>query len=525
MKWRYELTESANTCSKIQINHHSVYVWGLVILKTETGYYDRLDYIVNRIINKEVDFNNLHGFFKILIDNQDEGSFTLLTDNSGSQIFYLDSRDYRISDSLLLLSKGRKDNKPNYESCSRFLRESRVFSDDTVISDISVTNKDYVYTVTDGGVKRKEKHLTPFYKKTDRINLKQYMEAILANISIDRVKTVLTGGTDNRAIIAHMSRMNKLSSFILSGRSSNPDVTVAKRIANQLNEPIEIYDPDDKTDNWIKEGFEFSDGIYDTVLSYRHYRLMSMACQGGAVRYVIGGVGGEFYKNDFCKFIRRRYMMRKINAERLSKDIFSTMVSPPEWFSVVLCEAMKKEGEYITTRLKSIEKGCLLCKCNSAGFWKLTKSMSTVTNNYARYCTKIDPLMDRDIIAGASNDSALRHCMYYWQRREVTNNNKILARMKTDQGLTCSTNILLLVIDWIKVMFNYARQVKYKLIRGKVPEFDYWDKDYIQASDTEEYKQAVEVCYDIGLLADRNPEAIPLKYRGRILTLGMLFDE
>ena len=45
-----------------------------------------------------------------------------------------------------------------------------------------------------------------------------------------------------------------------------------------------------------------------------------------------------------------------------------------------------------------------------------------------------------------------------------------------------------------------------------------------QLTKSDLYKKSVRRCYELGLIASREPESIPLKARGRVATLGMLFD-
>lgn len=230
-EWKICLAKPQMACEEFDMGHYKVFCWGRPLMIHADGYWDDLYTVAEQIINRSIDFDKLHGFFKILIKNNETGELTLAGDNAGSQFFFIDEENMRVSDSLLKLKESRKQVIPDYESAARFLLESRIFTDSTLIEGIRVTDKDYVYMVKNGrGVLRISKNLTPFHEKCHRITLKDFMDACTERISESEIRTVLTGGTDNRAVLAHLLRLKKRTACILSGRDENPDVFTAKKL-------------------------------------------------------------------------------------------------------------------------------------------------------------------------------------------------------------------------------------------------------------------------------------------------------
>lgn len=154
----------------------------------------------------------------------------------------------------------------------------------------------------------------------------------------------------------------------------------------------------------------------------------------------------NFFKNSYCPFIRKRYFSNNISDERVRDGAYGT-VQTPAWFGPNVKACRQEEETEINKIVAQNNHGKVLARLNGVRLQRLRRMFASVTNNYARYCTKIDPLMDRSVILSISQDSPIPHCMFCWDRREITNAYPKLAGIETDTGLSCRYTIGAVVRD------------------------------------------------------------------------------
>ena len=210
--------------------------------------------------------------------------------------------------------------------------------------------------------------------------------------------------------------------------------------------------------------------------------------------------------------------------------LLQTQLSKEKWVGQRLIEAEKDNCDSLLAIAIQVEhERTLLQKGNRIGFDVLSWKSGAITNGYSTICTKIDPLMDREPCACASHDNCLTHSMHNWQRKQINKYCKRIANITTDQGYNCSLNPMLYLRDCVKRSAFYLDRISNRVRRKLGLGFTslaphYWDKDYIQARETEIWKQSLRYCKEKDIINSKIEEnEIPLDKTGWIILTGLMF--
>ena len=513
-----------------------LYVWYTGILFYYDGSYLEKDVlkIAYLLISGELDFNLLHGFFRIAIYDKDTHLYYFFGDNSGTQYFYIDEDKNTFSDSLLQLAE-KKEIEPNYNAIYQLLVGDYILTNDTIINGITKTCNGSYYILYEGGVKltNNDKKL----KKLSELNgmqLSEYMSLLMSAMEGSTICAVCTGGTDSRTILSHLDYLGAKPKLIITGHPDNPDIPVAKEISKRLELPLEIENPPEYSNEWLYKALLFSDYSFDPVLSYRHQVKMQWT-EKKQFHFEFGGVGGEFYKNKY--FVLTHYFQFKSalnDVNKVSDLLFGNMKHPDKWIGSKVKSYHSAVTESINDLIKkNLDKG-LLFAYNGIGSHIMRQKQQGITNNYTNGVTKIDPLVDRDVIALASKDSPFKHAMDFWQRNEVTKYCEKISRIQTDQGYSLSTHPAMLFKDGVKKLRfisnrkidAFRRRLHLRVKNRKIIGSHYWDSDYKMILASKEFREAYDCCVRIGIVEESaTPNEIPINKIGNILMIGTLFKD
>ena len=477
--------------------------------------------------SNNLDFNAIIGWYKIVIYDKRDYCWYFWGDDANSQHFFYYDKGF--SDSLLEIKETLNDSvRPNYRAITQLLGGGYTIGRDTVIDGIYRTDKECYYIFDGKSVSERSKRLKNFKELRQKYDIVSILTPIKKQINNNISVAVCTGGTDSRAIISGLRYLgSKGMKYVITGHADNPDIKVGQMICDRLNESLTIINPKDRRDNWLEEAFKFTDGEYDVVLSYRH--LLRAEWENiNSIDFEYGGLAGEFYKNYF--YMPFRWFGKKKNVDFYKNNLLSTNLFNQKWIG----ENIRKTEDENDIKLKKIAdkieaEHTKLEKSNIIGYDILAFKSGAITNGYAQYVTKIDPLMARALCASASHDSWVSHCMHKWQRKQITKYCKDIADIRTDQGYSCSMNLVLLAWDCVKKSVFYMDRVFNRIRRRlglgfRSVQNNYWDLDYAEAREEEIWSKSIAYCKDNGII---NPNVedkdIPLNMTGWIILIGMMF--
>lgn len=480
--------------------------------------------IVSRFERGELDFNKLHGFYRLVIFDKNSESFFFWGDNSSSQYFFIDETRGLFSDSFLSLVRGRRGNISLCHEAAVQLISNIIFDELTLVEGIVRSSPEKYYRFVDKKIETLDKGLHPFCQCSGEEVFK-ITESLLAAARDWKCGAVCTGGTDSRVILSYLSYKNVLPPLVITGHADNPDVAVAEIIADKLGLPLSFIDPAEKSGDWLEKAFEFSDGCYDSVLSYRHLQVLHWA-EEKDVNCIYGGVGGEFYKNSFCFPVRHRAFAKAFDSLRLFRLLVSSRMKLPAWAGE---ELLASRSEFISRCERDLsafrEEGSVLNGFNRFGYQILRNRAGAVTNAFAGRCTRIDPLMDREAAAKISHKNPWLLSMYIWHRRQIARYCKALCDIPTDQGYTCTVRPVKLFFERVIKGLYWANKALARFGFAQRKTVDYWRADYIEARSDPLFRQGFDICKKIGVISQNaNESDIENSQLGNIILIGQLFS-
>ena len=215
--------------------------------------------IAQAAVDGSLNYNNLHGYYRMVVYDKVHSKHLFWGDNSGSQFFFVDWQNNLFSDRFLTLVEQRSGAlKPCCEAVMQIIND-RVFTNETVVAEITKTDPEMVYEYQNGVCAAHSKALQPLCQRNG-IRLDRLMEMLTQKTSDCETGAVCTGGTDSRAILAHLYKRKKKPKLLITGHPDNPDVGVARKIAEELKLPLTVIAPADREEAWLDKAFQFSDG-------------------------------------------------------------------------------------------------------------------------------------------------------------------------------------------------------------------------------------------------------------------------
>lgn len=527
-------------CDK-EVYHHkedeTLIVFWVGLIVYDIGRNENTDIleIAHNVLDGSINFNKLHGFYKIVIYEKISNKYFFWGDNAGSQRFFIDKYRQTFSDSMLSIRKNRgNDIKPCFSAIASLLSEQGAFTGETILEGVYFTEAEKYYSFESGKIEVMEKKLLTLSENKGK-TLKDIMEMLLKAIGNRQIAAVCTGGTDSRVVLAYLNYMSRKPLLILTGRDGNPDIPIAQEIANKLGLSLTVYNPDDKEQNWLEKAYFFSDGIYDPIESYRHLRKMQWASENNLL-YEFGGVGGEFCKHYFLRFPD---WLKKgnVNVSYIMKKIFFPFYQCPSWAGASLQSGYKdlrrKTRKIISKQIESDKFRTM----NRVGLRLLQGEYSLIANNLSFACVKIDPFMDRDVVAEICTHSQRELYLYKWHRKQIKSYCPQLCSIPTDKGYSFSANMISLFQDVSKRGYRLVCILAkdcIKLVSNKIgnreqdrlEEDGLWSKDSKDIVYLESFEDAIKSCKRIGIISEKTKiNDISLSNYGTLYMVGRMFGD
>jgi len=528
--YSFSLDNWINRPNNYQVSENEAYIiWCSGIVIVENRPCDLLS-LAQRAHRDQLDYNTLAGNFKLVIYIKQEQSYLFFGDNSGSQFLFMDDENARFSDSLLALRAQRGTTaQPNLNAVADLIEFDRIFGEKTLVAGIRKTCAEYYYRFCGGKFASFDKKLPSFSEMSPDIQFDNVLAPILASVQEAKICAVCTGGTDSRVILSGLVAHNISPKLLLTGHSDNPDIPIAQKIADTLKLPLTLVPFHEQEANWLEKSFCFLDGGYDVVLGYRHLKKARFVNSEGYVAE-FGGVGGEFYKNNFCLPFRNGHIRNK--KKHLRRILCGNGNANRACFADALRKAKQENADFFEDLIqKGSQEHSLLAACNYVGLEMIKSSSGAITNGYASVCCKVDPLVDRRLIGAVSHKHPWTLSMHLWQRKQIAKHCPKLSDIPTDQGYSCTVKPMLLTKERLKKLYFYAERIGARVLRKFGLRYrdaapHYWDIDYKNAREDPLWAASVEYCKSVGILRSNVQDTeIPLAQTGILLQIGMLFHE
>lgn len=244
-------------------------------------------------------FSECSGAFRVRMDYSD-GRSLFFADNSGFLRYYISRDTAGFFPTLADAAPERAARRPNYTAIADFLSYGCVYSWETTVSSVYRSNPECYYIVENGVITAHDKGLPALENAAaPRDMLARQMSRFISAVK-DRgtIGCTITGGTDSRAVLAHLLYNGIRPSLAITEGREADDVRAAREIATILDLPLTVISDVEEDLSWLDEAIKISDGMMGVCGSYRLYRKAdALDAQGISVE--CGGFAGEIYKNSF----------------------------------------------------------------------------------------------------------------------------------------------------------------------------------------------------------------------------------
>lgn len=486
-----------------------------------------LEKIAGALIENRADFEKIYGYYRLVISDKKNEIQYFFTDNLGSQRFYMEEKPCRVSDSFLPLITGIGTDRLDTYAIAQIFAWGTTVDGRTVAKGITKTDSEHYYTLSNGKITAHSKNLKRFCEKYTDHNLYDFISAECAVHKGSPIAARVTGGNDSRAILASALRAGYKPQTIITGHAGNPDIPISRRIADEAGLDLVVLDSDEHEDGWIRESYEYFDGCFDPVLAYRQMQTVKSFQSGTDL--LLGGVGGEFYKNFYIKPFRYGLIFRKASVPEVVGRVFDHKAGNYAWLDDGIRKRAGGLKKYILNAFKDeLEKeDNQLSLFNHAGFYKLRCAFSDITNALPKDMVQADPLVDPRMIRSIADKKPICLAMAIWQRKQIHRDYPMLSDIETDQGYTMTVNPIKLTGERIKKGLFWASRVTARIrrrlgLKWKDITAKYWDVDYSAARETEIWKRCFRICKDYDIIKkEAEEDDIPLNLTGNIILLGM----
>jgi len=466
-----------------------------------------------------IDFNSLMGSFRVRLFNEDDNEVIFFGDNSGSMCFYYNNDKF--SDSLLDLPAKKI---PDFDGIAQFIMFGCIYGYKTIISGVYQTDPNKFYVLSNNRIEEKSKNLLGF-EELKHNTLEEIINKYIKATHNRKKISIITGGMDSRAILAHLLNKNQIIELCITGKPEHADVRVAKQISETVGLPLhtfgELPDADDK--DFIRNSFIASDGVHGVLGRFRLYN-KSKHLKSMGFDVIFGGVAGEIYKN--C-FIRQDFPFYFGKPDL--KKLYKSAILANDFSIDIFRESMRKSisnaeniilEELFFSKQKTKNKFMIY---TDIGYSILQRQMITLTNSGSKSLIPLFPLMERSLVAYIYNRNPYTNEFSYFQRNQVSTFYPNIKNINTDQGENCSDNLTLISKEIIKKIPAYLKK---RLMRNSVKKQNEGriDEVFYVGLRSKEYKDAIAICKKAGILKEETDEdTIPPIIADRLMTLGMVF--
>lgn len=493
-------------------------IWGLFMYGDHQAGKESAEAFWADFSRNNADFDCCTGVYRVTITRHD-GTNIHFCDNAGCARFYIDEQNAGFYTSLSE-AVPRTKRVPNYGAISQFLYYGCIYGLDTPLEGITRSDPEKYYVVKQGKLTARSKNLTPLEEMEVPDNVLEVQMGRLSRAvaDLDKVACTITGGTDSRAILAHLLHNGIRPVLDITGHDGQADVEIARKIAETTKLDLIAVSDEPEDERWIDDAIAAADGMTGVCEIYRLHKKAQQLHQSG-ISLECGGAAGELYKNSFINQDLPLYGGEP-RWERFMKYKVGTYDFPQALCGEKISTQMR---ELPTLTLKRISQHTGKNKANaylSAGYEIMQARVSGVYGMSTHWYIHYNPLLERNVAAFAFKKNPYKLEMQAFQREQVTSYCPAIKTIETDRGLTCDRNRI--IQEFFKsnlFLVKIALQRTFK--RGEVS--CRIDPCFTQGLSSPQFQTAIMRCKELKIIPmDISNDQIPQGIADRLFALGTL---
>ena len=494
---------------------YKIVVDGLFMYKDNQSLRESVDGFISDFHEAKHNFNECYGAYRISIFFNEQALF--FTDNSGMLRFFIS--DSKVYSSLAEAAKSKVDCVPNYNAIIQFLTFGCVYTGETIVRSVDMSNPNMFYSVVGDKIVETSKNLKKLYEyKLENCSLEKIVSQAVSHTD-GKIGCTITGGIDSRTVLANLINIGIMPELAISGNADQIDVKIAQKIANCLGIKLNITSDDIEEKDWFDDSAQAADGQFGICGIYRENKLAKFLDEAG-IELQFGGLNGEMYKNSFINQDFPWYE-GKPNWSRFYKYKVGTFDYSRDYFGDKVQSELDNLQDTIVKWLSNHEGRNKAEAYLNAGYSIMQARGSLMINMYQRHITIYHPLMERKTASYAFGINPYSLEMQAFQRQEISVKCKDIKDIKTDRNLTCNykrrareffaSYLYLMKIGVQRIVFRAKEDVRI-------------DKSFEKGLKSEAFFKAFDVTKKMGIICNEClPEAVPPALADRLFTIGTFF--
>ena len=502
----------------INVENACMAIWGLFMYKDHLAGEESAAVFWSDFQTGRAKFDDCTGVYRVEICC-DDGRRIYFCDNAGCARFYIHEKSAAFYTTLMSVLTG-EERTPNYDAIAQFLYFGCIHGFDTPVAGVVTSDPEKYYVVQAGSLTAVDKGLTPLEEMDAPENALELQMTRFARSAagFEKVACTITGGTDSRAILAHMLYQNLHPVLDITGHDGQADVEIARRIAEITDLELMAVSDEPEGDDWVDEAIKAADGMNGVCDIYRLYKKAHLLHRSG-ITLECGGAAGEIYKNSFINQDLPLYG-GKPRWTRFLRYKVATYDFPQ-----ILC------GEKIATQMEALPDRTLerisrhhgKNKANAylhAGYEIMQGRVRGVYSMSTQWYTQYSPLLERNVAAWAFKKNPYKLEMQAYQRAQVSRYCPAIKAVETDRGLTCDSDRRLQ--EFVKSNLFLVRVALQRIFRrGNVSQRI--DPCFEQGLSSAQFAMALARCKELEIIPENiTREQIPQGIADRLFAIGTL---
>ena len=462
-------------------------------------------------------FDNCTGVYRMCIHCGD-GREIYFCDNSGCARYYIYEKKAAFS-TRLTDAVPREEREPNYDAIAQFLYFGCIYSLDTPVSGVTVSDPGKYYIVEQETLTVVDKGLTPLEDlQVQKQELETQMRRFVRATEGQNVACTITGGTDSRAMLAHLLSAGQRPVLDITGHDGQADVDIARKIARITDLNLLMVSDEPEDPDWIDQAIDAADGMNGVCGIYRLYK-KARTLHENAIAVECGGAAGELYKNSFINQDLPFYGGAP-RWERFVQYKVATYNFPQRLCGEKIAEHIRQLPAQMQARFGNYTGKNKANAYLNAGYAIMQARVRGVYGMSTRWYTHYNPLLERNVAALAFQINPYRLEMQAFQREQVSRYSPAIKSVETDRGLTCDSSRRLQ--EFVKSNLFLVKVALGRVFRrGNVAQRI--DPCFEQGLHSRQYQQALARCKKLRIVAEEiSADQIPQPIADRLFAIGTI---
>lgn len=438
----------------------TIYLHGLLYVYEKKAGKESIEWLYEKFCSsKKIPYMHLRGTFTCILKTTDE--LIIFTDNSNMHCVYY-SNDYVCSSFLRIIKLEIEHERKltfNNQTLCEYYTLGNIFWGKTFFNEIRILDSFHLISIKNGKLSLESKNITGIDGPSEAQSIEDFFVKMSYSLSDLNVCQALTGGYDSRLVYVCTSKHISDHVAISANNRKHSDVKIAEKVAQVNGTKLEIISKEKPvfSDTLLDDIVVKADGIQpidvDSDLRLSHF-IESLSKEYDVQ---LTGDGGVLHKDwewiqDF-PFYRKK----KSNAKQFYKQRIY-YINNEKHLGKTLKRHFDLQQSLFIKQLNSISKN-INTQSYDSWYYYVSGNRSIIYNNVVSNIIRYAPLLELDIVSFSYLLPRKERFFHNAMRKAITNENNVVARIRTNYGTTASSELPFVIRDCFMQSLEYFRKI------------------------------------------------------------------